>query len=56
MVIEPPHLFSNEYVVPPEEDYSAYTQGTSAQASVNDGDASAEAADIYVTAGGENNG
>ncbi len=54
--INPVSEIENEYVVPPEEDYSAYTQGTSAQASVNDGDASAEPADIYVTAGGENNG
>ena len=51
--INPVSEIANEYVVPPEEDYSAYTQGTSARASADNDDASAGAEDIYVTAGGE---
>ncbi len=48
--INPVSEIENEYVVPPEEDYSAYTQGTSVQAS----DASpVEITENFVTAGGE---
>ncbi len=53
--INPVSEIENEYVVPPEEDYSAYTQGTPAQAA-EDSDAPAGAADIYITAGGNKHG
>ncbi len=51
--INPVSEIENEYVVPPEEDYSAYAQGTPAQASEKEDGAPVEVTDIYVTAGGE---
>ena len=49
--INPVSEIENEYVVPPEEDYSAYTQVVSAQESGVD--MPVEATEDYVAAGGE---
>lgn len=51
--INPISEIENEYVVPPEEDYSAYTQGTPAQASEDEDGAPVEVTENFAAAGGE---